>query len=191
MQAGDVAYFERFAPVYDLVMPAATATRFEEALERANREIERVLDVGGGTGRALRAVDTPHRIVIDPAAKMLSKASAHELDGVRGDGSRLPFTEESIDAILIVDALHHVSDQLETLREAYRVIAPGGVIIVREFDPNTLSGRALVAAEHAIGFDSTFHSPQRLRDAMVWCGFEPAITDHGFGYTVVGLRQDT
>lgn len=189
MDAGDVRYFEWFSPLYDLFMPAADSTQFEQGFELADRPIERVLDVGGGTGRAVRSVDVPERLVADPATGMLLRASKHGLAVVRADGSQLPFDDASIDAVLIVDALHHISDQLGVLTEAYRILRPGGVLIVSEFDPSTLRGRLLVAGEQLVGFDSTFHTPLTLRNAMARGGFDATITEKGFGYTVVGRKH--
>lgn len=186
MRRGDIALFDRAAPVYDYLLFSADADVLVSALDRADRPITRVLDVGGGTGRGVRAVDAPERIVLDPSTRMLSRARAHGLAAVRGDGSRLPVATESVDAVLVVDALHHIVDQRGVFEEARRVLRPGGVLAIVEFDPTTVPGRLLVAAEHLVGFDSTFHPPDRLREAIATAGFDAAVVDRGFGYTVVG-----
>lgn len=48
------------------------------------------------------------------------------------DGHRLPFTEESIDKIIIYDAFHHVPNQEEILRELYRVLKKHGIVSMSE-----------------------------------------------------------
>jgi demethylmenaquinone methyltransferase/2-methoxy-6-polyprenyl-1,4-benzoquinol methylase len=69
------------------------------------------------------------------------------------------------------------------------VLRPGGVLVIREFDPTTVRGRALVAAERAWGFDSTFSSPRALRADVAAVGLDGRIVERGFGYTVVGVRR--
>jgi len=186
MDRGDVTLFDRAAPVYDRLLPGADADVLARALGRATRPIARVVDVGGGTGRAVRAVDAAERVVVDPSRPMLSKARAHGLAAVQGDGSRAPVATGSADAVLVVDALHHIVDQRGVVEEARRVLRPGGVLVVSEFDPGTVRGRLLVVAEHLVGFDSTFHRPDRLRATVAAAGFRAAVLDRGFGYTVVG-----
>jgi ubiquinone/menaquinone biosynthesis C-methylase UbiE len=188
MNVGDVRQFEWIAPLYDPFTPRPDVSTFEQGLDLAERPIERVLDVGGGTGRAARSVTAPRRIVADPAAAMLAQAREHDLETVRASGSQLPVRDASIDAVLIVDALHHISDQTGTLAEAHRVLRPGGVLVVVEFDPTTVRGRLLVASEHLIGFDSTFQPPASLRDLLAQSGFETTIPERGFVYTIVGTK---
>jgi ubiquinone/menaquinone biosynthesis C-methylase UbiE len=188
MAIGDVRHFEWFAPVYDLVMPAADAPTFERAFERAAVPIDRVLDVGGGTGRAARALSSPERIVIDPAGGMLSRARRHDLAAVRGDGSRLPVRDESVDAVTIVDALHHIADRRGALAEAYRALRPGGVVVIFDFDPSTLRGRLLTLAERLVLFDSTFAPPDALYEMLESPGFEAETIDRGFTFTLVGRK---
>lgn len=187
MNAGDVEQFEWVAPLYDYVTPEVDGSTLEAGLELADRPNERVLDVGGGTGRAARAVPAAQRIVADPALGMLAKARDHDVEVVRADGASLPLEADCIDAVLVVDALHHVADRRGVLRDAHRVLRPGGALVVVEFDPTTLRGRLLAAAEHLAGFDSTFHPPGHLRDDMERSGFDTTITDRGVTYTVTGV----
>lgn len=186
MHGGDVALFDRFAPLYDRLMYSADRDILAEALGRATREIETVIDIGGGTGRGVRAVDADRRVVVDPAHGMLQEARGHGLETVQGDGSRLPLTTDSVDAVLVVDALHHITNQHGVIDEAHRVLRSGGVLVIIEFDPTTVPGRLLVAGEHLVGFESTFHPPDRLRETVAGVGFDAAVIDRGFGYTVVG-----
>ena len=186
MNAGDVTQFEWVAPLYDHLTPDLDASTLENALALADRPIERVLDVGGGTGRAARAIDADQRIVADPALGMLAQARKHDTEAIRADGTSLPIKDDSVDAVLVVDALHHVADQLGILRDAHRVLRPGGVLVVVDFDPTTLRGRLLAAAEHLVGFDSTFHPPGHRRDDMERIGFDTTITDRGFTYAIAG-----
>lgn len=186
MTVGDVRQFDWIAPLYDRVTPAIDAATLERGLQFAERPVERVLDVGGGTGRAARSVTAQARIVVDPARGMLAEARARDLEGVRADGAALPVRDESIDAVLLVDALHHIAEQRGTLREASRVLRPGGVLVVVDVDPTTVRGRLLVAAEHLLGFDSSFQPPAERGAALAQSGFESRITERGFVYTVVG-----
>lgn len=186
---GDHAVFHRFATPYDIVMPPARRSILRAGLALADRDIERVLDLAGGTGRAVRAVAVPDPVVLDAAPGMTRRARGRGLPAIVGDGGRLPLRGETVDAVLIVDALHHLSDYRAVLAEVVRVLRPGGAVIVREFDPRTLRGRLLEGLERLMGFDSRFHSPEALAKAVRAAGLTPHVPDRGFGFTVVGIKS--
>ena len=186
---GDVRLFNRLAPLYDLAMPPANGKALAAGLDHATRPIERLLDVGGGSGRAAGALSGPEVTVVDAAPGMLARArNQRGLSAVVGDAGHLPVRDASVDAIMIVDAFHHLPDHEAAIREAARVLAPGGAIVIREFDPTHPLGRGLVAAEHAIGMASRFHPPSDLAADLADSGLDPRIVERGFGYTVAGVR---
>lgn len=50
------------------------------------------------------------------------------------DGDPLPFQDESISLVTVIMALHHIKNPMNTLKEIYRVLEPGGYIVYREHD---------------------------------------------------------
>lgn len=190
MPSGDLWFFERFARPYELSMPRADPEPLRRGLSLARRPVDRVVDVAGGTGRAIRAVEAPERVVVDAAAGMLG-AVPGGIVPVRGDASKLPLRPTTVDAVLIVDALHHLPRTDAVVDEAMRVLRPGGVLVVREFDGGTLRGRLVEFVEHAVGFDSTFFTADELAQRLEGAGFDARVTDRGFGCTVVGLKPGT
>lgn len=182
----DVSRFDQFARLYDLAMPPADAATLERGLAYATRDLQRVLDVGGGSGRAASALGGA--IVVDPARGMLTEAREAGNEAVRGSAEQLPARDESVDAVTVVDALHHFASAEDAVAEAARVLRPGGVLVVREFDPGTIRGRALVALEHASGFDSQFHESASLLEIVRDSGLSPFRPEDGFAYTVVGVK---
>ncbi|WP_418771541.1 class I SAM-dependent methyltransferase [Halobacterium yunchengense] len=175
-------------------MPPADRGHLARGLAAADGRVERVLDVGGGTGRAARALardtaetDGKDVTVVDASGEMLAGARDRGLPVVRGDAGRLPFADGSVDAVVVVDALHHFPDRDAAVRDAARVLRPGGVLVVRDFDPTTLRGRLLVAAERAVRFRSAFDAPDDLADRFRAAGLDARVVDRGFGYTVAGV----
>ncbi len=187
MTPGDLPYFDRMAPVYDVVMPSASMETFRAAFDRADRPIERVLDIGGGTGRAARAIDVPQPVVLDASAVMLARVP-EGIEAVLGDAREPPFKTESIDAALIVDAFHHLPDKQGVLDAIATLLRPGGVLVIAEFDPSTVRGRVLAAGEHLIGMESQFYTPTDLVMALSETGLRTAILESGFGYAVASTK---
>lgn len=199
---GDVRFFDRVAPLYDRLMPSADRTALSNALTLSRRPVRTVLDVAGGTGRAARALSdlvasapvdesTGHGVVVvDQSLAMLRVAHSRGHECVGADATVLPVRTDSVDAVTVTDALHHVRDQRALLAEARRVVTPGGVVVVADFDPSTLRGRGLVAIERAVGFDSTFSTPDDLARFFEREGFEARIVSAGFGYVVAGRVPD-
>ncbi len=185
---GDVDHFDRIARFYDYFSPDSDYDVLREGLDQAERPVERVADVAGGTGRAVRAVDVAERLVLDASSGMLAQAHTHELDCVRGDATRLPFDAESVDAVLIADALHHIRDAETTFSEVERVLRPGGVVVVREFNPATVRGRLLVRGEHLLGMESSFFTPDELARTLHVANLVPRVRNRGFDYTVAGIK---
>jgi demethylmenaquinone methyltransferase/2-methoxy-6-polyprenyl-1,4-benzoquinol methylase len=185
---GDVVPFDWLARPYDLVMPKADGSAIAAGLERADRPIERALDVGGGGGRAARSVSGPEWTVVDAARGMLGVAGGHGLATVQADAARLPVRDESVDAVVFLDSWHHVGRQRAAVEEAARVLRPGGVLVIREFDPTTIRGRGLVVAERLVGFRSTFATPDRIAEMAESNGLRATIPDRGFVYTVAATK---
>ena len=104
-----------------------------------------LLDVAGGTGdiafRFLKRAPGAHVTVCDINASMLEvgrnrafdRARVHGIDWVCGDAEALPFEDSSIDAYTIAFGLRNVTDKDAALREARRVLRPGGRFLCLEF----------------------------------------------------------
>jgi NDP-sugar pyrophosphorylase family protein/ubiquinone/menaquinone biosynthesis C-methylase UbiE len=96
-----------------------------------------VVEIGCGRGHLLsrvRAVRgaTPRTLVGMDLSKAVFNLPARGLDGVQGDGEFLPFRDASADCVIFDGSLHHCIDYASALREATRVLTPGGSLIIFE-----------------------------------------------------------
>lgn len=106
-----------------------------------------VLDIGGGTGRVASFLmgRVSEIFIADESIGMLREAQKKEsLLPVCGKSEGMPFGKETIDRIIMVDALHHVQNQTETAHEMWRLIKQGGKIIIEE--PDIRKGAVKVVA---------------------------------------------
>ena len=94
-----------------------------------------ILDVGGGPGvYAAWLADAGHRVrLIDPVPLHVEQATARHpaVAGAIGDARALTTPDSSADALLLLGPLYHLvdrDDRLSALREARRVLRPGGLV---------------------------------------------------------------
>lgn len=183
----DVRAFDLFAPLYDLLMPSADDLGLRKGFAVADREPERIVEIGGGSGRVARTVDAT---VVDPSRGMLRRARTKGLETIQASATDLPCRDGSVDAVVVVDALHHFPDPERCLGEMARVLAPGGVLIVTEFDRSTRLGRLLEVAEKLVRFDSTFYTAAELEALIEAAGLESRPIEYGFEMTLAGLATE-
>lgn len=134
------------APFYDLYCPAVglgRGFRAQTLSYAAIRPGERILDVGCGTGvlTRLAAEAAGSATGIDPAARMIQVAretaarlgSAAEFKVAAMES--LPFPDASFDLVLSSLMLHHLPPETKQrgLAEAYRVLRPGGRLVIADF----------------------------------------------------------
>jgi demethylmenaquinone methyltransferase/2-methoxy-6-polyprenyl-1,4-benzoquinol methylase len=128
-------HFDLIARFYDRAIGPHEATKLREQLDLPEQGW--LLDVAGGTGRVLQGLlPWPGKVVLcDYAMGMLREAQVKDVAmPTRGAAEWMPFSEGRFDRVLMVDALHHMADQPRALQEMYRVLAPGGKLIIEEYD---------------------------------------------------------
>jgi demethylmenaquinone methyltransferase/2-methoxy-6-polyprenyl-1,4-benzoquinol methylase len=111
----------------------------------APRPSQKLLDVAGGTGdisfKFLKRAGSGHATVLDITENMLiegrKRAEANQvldsLNWVVGDAMALPFADNSFDVYTISFGIRNVTCPQEALNEAFRVLRPGGRLMVLEF----------------------------------------------------------
>ena len=118
----------------------------------APRDGQHLLDVAGGTGdiafRFLKRAPGARATVLDMTESMLEEGKrraeattlAEKLDWVVGDAMALPFPDNSFDVYTISFGIRNVTRIADALAEAYRVLKPGGRLMVLEFSriPNDM-----------------------------------------------------
>ncbi len=124
-----------------------------------------VLDAGGGTGRVAQFLGRKSRLIVvaDPSQKMLRYASRKDsLRCVQSPGETLPFPSGSFDRVTIVDALHHVHDRSGVAAELWRVLKPGGRIVIEEPDIRTFAVKLIAIGETLLLMGSHFLTPDQI-----------------------------
>ncbi|MCK0151398.1 bifunctional demethylmenaquinone methyltransferase/2-methoxy-6-polyprenyl-1,4-benzoquinol methylase UbiE [Marivita sp. S6314] len=149
--------FSSVASKYDVMNDAMSLgihriwkdTMMDWLAPRAGQEL---LDVAGGTGdisfRFLKRAGRGHATVLDLTEPMLiegrkraeAEAMSDSLDWVVGDAMNLPFEDNTFDVYTISFGIRNVTRPQEALNEAFRVLRPGGRLMVLEFSqiPNDL-----------------------------------------------------
>ncbi|MFC3057539.1 bifunctional demethylmenaquinone methyltransferase/2-methoxy-6-polyprenyl-1,4-benzoquinol methylase UbiE [Paenirhodobacter populi] len=149
--------FSRVASKYDIMndlMSVGIHRLWKDAMMDwlAPRPGQRLLDVAGGTGdvafRFLKRAPGATATVCDMTESMLVEGQkraeaedmAERLSWVVGDAMALPFEDNSFDVYTISFGIRNVTRIPDALREAYRVLRPGGRLMVLEFSqiPNDM-----------------------------------------------------
>ena len=137
-----------------------------------------LLEVGCGTGEYVESLCTDNVLPgfgMDASRGMLAQAPAQgRIAYLQGTATRLPFADQSLGMIFSINVIHHVTDVRAYMREAYRALAPGGVVctatdseaIIRRREPLSRYWPATVAAEL-----ERYHPIETLRDEMTAAHF--------------------
>ena len=147
--------FDAVARRYDLTNTVLSMgqDRFWRRATRSALDIgpgDRVLDLAAGT--AVSTVELAKSgawcVACDFSVGMLKAGSHRAPPKVAGDATKLPFADESFDAVTISFGLRNVVDHVEGLREMARVTRPGGRLVVCEFSTPTVPVFSTVYKEY-------------------------------------------
>ena len=162
------------------------------------------LAIGVGTGRF--AAPLGAAIGIDPGPEVLAYAAKRGILTVQAIAEALPFADSSFDYALSVTTICFVDDATAMLSEAWRVLKPGGEIVIAFIDRTSDLGQDYLAhqAENVFYREATFYSAGEVEHLLCDTGFtkpvwvqtlsktlqetdeiEPLCTGHGQGAFVV------
>lgn len=156
------SHFNLLARCYDRVIPFVRLDQMLKVLNLPHAGM--LLDAGGGTGRVAEAL-RPYInwiVVADVSSAMLAEARRKNLAAASTQTEYLPFPDGTFDRVLMVDALHHVLNQAETIRELYRVLKAGGILVIEEPDIRTFPVKLIAVAEKVALMRSHFLNPSQI-----------------------------
>ena len=131
-------------------IPPEAARALGDAVADMVGDNARVMDLGGGAGRVsvpvaartrMFSVDIEHHML--EVAKALAEERGVPMRLAVGTALKLPFADDTFDAVITTSVLHQVEAWREALVEAARVLKPGGIFIVGRdvLDEESCAGR--------------------------------------------------
>jgi ubiquinone/menaquinone biosynthesis C-methylase UbiE len=143
----------------------------------------RVLEVGCGTGHWLRLLgDSGIRVAgVDASGNMLSYARARAPGAAlaHGRAEHLPWRSQTFERVFCINAFHHFEDKVGFLKEARRVLVPGGQMMTVGLDPHTGTDRWYIYEyfEPALANDKRrYASSNQIREWMLALQFSSVRT---------------
>lgn len=129
------------------------------------------LEIGVGSGKFAGPLGVP--VGLEPSEAMAERASALGIEVHRGVAEALPFPDESFAYALMVVTICFVDDPLKSLEEAFRVLRPGGAIVIGFVDRNSEIGRAYESRKETSLFyrDARFHATEEVLELLSSAGF--------------------
>lgn len=155
---------------------------FFRTLSHLDLQGKRVLDVGAGRcwstkylamqGADCVATDimSAPNVGLETAAHYLKELPVY-FERVRCDMNELPFNDASFDIVFGQGAVHHSLDMARTFREAARILAPGGLLVLTNEHCNDLTGEEVIAVSGMPGIHEHCYRGYRLWRWLKAAGF--------------------
>jgi len=144
----------------------------------------KVLDIGCGTGRFLTYLSHMTKCLLfglEPSHEMLARAlreafpkgSSRRIAWIRGDGQRLPFSNEVFDCVYMTSVLHHIERKELALQEIYRVLRKGGRCVILTHSHSQIKRNALNDFPGVVAIDlKRFPSVPSIKRSMAKASFK-------------------
>src|SRR5476649_2622672 len=160
---------------------SARAAAVEAAIRSAlaGKPFRSLLDLGTGTGRMLElfGAEIERGLGLDLSLDMLllardrlERAGLKHCSVRQGDIYDLPLGNDSFDVVILHQVLHFLDDGARAIREAARVLRPGGRLLVVDFAPHELEFLREKHAHRRLGFP-----PETVTQWMTASGLEPVM----------------
>src|SRR5215510_8059448 len=160
------AYFQAHAGEWDSIRALHVAEAEVEAAVAAALgpgPFGLLVDLGTGTGRMLELLRERYRrglgIDLSPAMLAYARAKLERSETSRahvrqGDIYDLPLADQTVGAAVMHQVLHFLSDPQRAVREAARVLTPGGQLLIVDFAPHDLEFLREEFAHERLGFSN-------------------------------------
>lgn len=153
-------YFAQYADQWDAIRSLHVAESAVETRMRAllGDSVGRFVDIGTGTGRMIELFGelAAHATGIDRSPEMLRLARAKlpdaTVDWRQGDVTALPLDDASADTVVMHQVLHYIPAPEVALAEAARIVAPGGRLLIVDFDSHDREELRTQDAHSRLGF---------------------------------------
>jgi ubiquinone/menaquinone biosynthesis C-methylase UbiE/DNA-binding transcriptional ArsR family regulator len=176
------AYFRAHAAEWDRIRKLHVADDAVEGAIRAalsGKPFRSLLDLGTGTGRMLELYgpEIERGLGLDLSLDMLllardrlERAGLKHCSVRQGDIYDLPLGNDSFDVVILHQVLHFLDDGARAIREAARVLRPGGRLLVVDFAPHEQEFLREQFAHRRLGF-----APETVAQWMTASGLEPVL----------------
>ena len=176
------AYFRSHAAEWDRIRKLhVTDAAVEEAIRSAlaDRPFRSLLDLGTGTGRMLELFghEITRGLGLDLSLDMLllardrlERAGLKHCSVRQGDIYDLPLADDSFDVVILHQVLHFLDDGARAIKEAARVLRPGGRLLVVDFAPHEQEFLREQFAHRRLGF-----APETVTQWLKASGLEPVM----------------
>lgn len=143
------------------------------------------LEVGVGTGRYAAPLGIKEGI--EPSEEMAKLAVKRGVEVINAKAEQLPYRDIHFDFVMIV-TICHLDKAPEAFAEAYRVLKPGGALIVGFLNKDGAIARSYEARRSQSTFyrHATFYSVKRVKDMLEKAGFR----NLEFNQTLFGELDD-
>ena len=135
-------------------------------------DFDKGLEIGVGTGRF--AANLGIRTGLEPSITMAETARSRGIRVVEGTAEAIPFENNSFDFVLMINVICFISDLEKALAESFRVIEPGGFLILGFIDGKSPSGQAYqdVRFKGLMCREPWFYSVREVSYLLTKTGFE-------------------
>lgn len=118
--------------------------RVEELIDEYIKRNSLVLDVGCGTGiNTVKLKNKTKNIIGLDVKNFIKNEHKDSFKFVKGDGKKIPFKQNYFDFVTCWDVIEHIKEDSLFLREIFRVLKPGGLLLLSTPNRNRLSNRLI------------------------------------------------
>ena len=186
--------FNRLGPVFKRFASLIYPQQFQNELQSLSETVAggaNILDLGAGTGVLSQFIFHRRKdltfILLDPAPGMLKYSPGFAVR-IAAAAESLPFPDNFFSIIMIGDAMHHFKSFDRAFAQIQRVLAPTGMLIIFEIDPEKTIGRLIAWGERLFGEPAHFMVPEDLSERLTLNGFICTRYDYGWRYAITGKK---